>query len=332
MLRALVNVSSDTFGTEYVELQRLISLTLWSLILLVAFTLIIQIMGGSLTLGAFLVDASTGLILQIFNMVSIGIILRQNAFSHPYGTGKLENFAGFLYAVVVIPGGMWILYSAHSSYMQPPAAANLGLATLPIAISLARSIWLYWIARRIVQRYAHHSPFTSSYHVATRVSVVTDALLLTGVLIGFSASLTNQGELSVYFDIAIASLISLYLVHSAIKVLRDNFKSLIDLPLPEVDQIKIMQALAMHFEAYEDLGNIYTQLSGSTRLVQIELYVKPNTRAAEIQLLSSNMENHLKQHFGKLLFHLIPLVRDHAVATCIQPKASGTMALCERSK
>jgi divalent metal cation (Fe/Co/Zn/Cd) transporter len=95
-------------------------------------------------------------------------------------------------------------------------------------------------------------------------------------------------------------------------VLIRNFRSLIDLPLPEADQMKVLQALAAHFEAYEDIGNVYTQMSGSTRLVQIELYVKPDTTAAEIQALSADMENRLKQHFGKLLFHLIPLVKERA--------------------
>jgi cation diffusion facilitator family transporter len=302
-------VTANSPNTEYAELQRLVFWTLWCQVLLIAIIVTVQFIGGSLTLGAKLIDASAGLLLYIFNIISIGIILRQNPFSHPYGTGKLENFAGFLFAILVIPGSLWILYSAYGSYLQPPTTANLGLATLPILLSAVRAAWLYMMARHIVQRYAQPSPMTQSCLVNMRVTTVTDLLLLTGVLIGFGVSLTHYGGTAVYFDMAISILQGLYLLYAGIRVLLANFKSLIDLPLPEDDQFKILQALTVHFEAYEDVGNIFTQLSGSTRFVQIELYVKPDTTAEEIQSLSTDIENRLKEHFGKLLFHLIPLVK-----------------------
>lgn len=282
------------------------------MVLQITLAIIVQIMAGSLTLGALLIDSATSLLLHIFNMVSVGIILRQNAFSHPYGTGKLENFAGFLYAVLAIPGGLWILYSVYGSYLQPPRTVSLGLSTLPILFATVRVVWLFRMVRGVYQRAAHPSPMTHSYLVNLRVTVVMNTLLLTGVLIGYGVSLTQHGGMAVYVDMAIASLQGAYLLYSATQVLLANFKSLIDLPLPEADQMKIMQALTAHFDAYDDIGKVYTQLSGSTRMVQIELFVKPDTSAAEIQSLSANIENRLKQHFGKLLFHLIPLVKQGA--------------------
>ncbi len=312
MHQALPEVSSPAPSNEYVELKRMIQWTLWSLVLQLGITVVVQVIGGSQTIGAVLIESSTSLLLHIFNIFSIGIILRQNAFSHPYGTGKLENFAGFLYAILAIPGSLWILYSAYGSYQQPPETANLGLATLTILFSVARGFWLYRMVQRIVQRHAHPSPMTRSYLVNMQVTALSNLLLLTGVLIGFGVSLTEHGGLAIYFDVAIASFKGVYMLRSAYQVLLANFTSLIDLPLPEGDQMKIMKALTAHFEAYEDIGNVYTQLSGSTRMVQIELYVTPDTTAAEIQSLSIDMEKQLKQHFGKLLFHLIPLIKDRA--------------------
>ena len=297
---------------EYVELRRCILWTLWSLVVQILIAVTVQIIGGSLTLGALLIDSATGLLPHTFNLICVGIVLRQNAFSHPYGTGKLENFAGFLYAILAIPGGLWILYSAYSMYLQPPATANLGLATLPILFAVMRLAGLFWMTRGIYQRAAHPSPITHSYMVSVRVALFNNVLLLAGVLIGLGVSLTTYGGMAVYVDMAIASLMGAYLLYSATQVLLANFKSLIDLPLPEADQMKIMQALAAHFEAFENIGNVYTQLSGSTRLVQIELYVTPDTTAGEIQALSADMEKRLKEHFGKLLFHLIPLVKESA--------------------
>ncbi len=313
MSEALIKATSEDPNAEYKELQRVIILTLVCQALIIAFIVVTQFIGGSLTLGAKLIDATAGILLTVFNIISVGIVLRQNPFSHPYGTGKLENFAGFLVAILTIPGGLWVLYSAYGSYLAPPATSNLGLATLPLLLSVLRAAWLYVLIRRIVQRYAQPSPMTQSCLMAMWVTMVSDLLLLAGVLIGVAVSFVGYRGSAVYFDIAIAIAQGVYLLYCGIGVLLANFKSLIDLPLPEVDQMKVMQALAVHFEAYEDLGNVYTQLSGSTRMVQIELYVTPDTTAGEIQALSADMEKRLKQHFGKLLFHLIPLVREQAV-------------------
>ena len=96
-------------NNEYIELQRVVFWALWCSVLLIAIIVTVQFISGSLTLGAKLIDASAGILLYIFNFISIGIILRQNQFSHPYGTGKLENFAGFLFAIFVIPAYRFIL-------------------------------------------------------------------------------------------------------------------------------------------------------------------------------------------------------------------------------
>lgn len=300
---------SGAAGQEYQQLQRLISWTLWTLVLQIVLTLLIQLTHGSQIVGAYLIESSTSVLLHVFNFFCIGVILRQNPFSHPYGTGKLENFAGFLYAVVSIPGAVWILYSAYSILERPPASANLGLATLQLLFSTIRGILLFRMANEIVRCHHHPSPMTSSYQVNMRVSALTNSILFFGVLLGFAISQTRYAAAAVYFDLAIASFKGVYLLHSAIKVLKSNFKCIVELPLPEGDQLKIMQALVAHFDAYEDIGNIYTQLSGRTRFVQIELYVKPTTTASELQALSNDLESRLGGQFSKLVFHLIPRVK-----------------------
>ena len=300
---------ADSDDFEYVELKRLIFLTLWSLVLEITLTVLMQIISGSLALGAALIDSAASLLLHIFNMISIGIILRRNAFSHPYGTGKLENFAGFLYAILTIPGGLWIIVSAYNSYLGPPQPLSLGPATVCGLFFVIRAYWLFRISQRIVRRYPHPSPMTISYLINMRVTTISSVMIFAGLLIGYSMSFTRHAGVVIYFDIAIASSISLYMLYTGVNVLISNFRSLVDLPLPEPDQFKILQALTSHFDDYEDIGNVYSQLSGSTRLVQIELYVKAEVTAQEITHLSVAIERRLKEQFGKLVFHLIPLVK-----------------------
>ena len=302
--------TADHEGFEYIELKRFILWTLWSMVVQIIFTIGIQLFSGSLTLGAVLIESTASLLLHVFNLIIIRIILRKNPFSHPYGTGKLENFAGFLYSILAIPGGLWILVSAYNTYLSPPQAVNLGLAAVPMLIFLIRAYSLFLFSRRIAQRYSQPSPMTTAYVVNMKVTAISDAMMLLGLLIGCVVSLTKNSGISIYFDVAIASIIALYMLYSAVQVLLANFKSLVDMPLPESDQLMIMQALTAHFNSYDDIGNIFSQLSGNTRLIQIELYVKPGTTAIEINQLMSSIQKHLKLHFEKMVFHLIPLLKE----------------------
>jgi divalent metal cation (Fe/Co/Zn/Cd) transporter len=116
-------------------------------------------------------------------------------------------------------------------------------------------------------------------------------------------------QAAVAVDLIIGLSVVLYMFYCAIGVLVKNFRSLIDLPLPEADQHKILKALVVDFDAYEGIGNFYTQLSGSTRFVQIELHFKETTTVEEIESLRMRLEDRLKEYFRKLVFHLIPLAQ-----------------------
>lgn len=312
MNKAASESTADHESFEYIELKRFILWMLWSMVLQIIFTVGFQIFSGSLTLGAVLIESTASLLLHVFNLIIIRIILRHNPFSHPYGTGKLENFAGFLYAILAIPGGLWILVSAYNTCIGPLQVVNLGFAAVPMFIFLIRAYCLFLFVRRIAQRQSQPSPMTIAYVVNMKVTTISDAMMLLGLLIGYVVSLTKNSGIAIYFDVGIALFIGLYMLYSAVQVLLANFKSLVDMPLPEQDQLIILQALTAHFNAYEDIGNIFSQLSGSTRLIQIELYVKPGTTAKEINQLMNNIQKHLKHHFEKMVFHLIPLLKEDA--------------------
>lgn len=295
---------------EYSDLKKLIFRVLSTLILLTFLTILAGILSNSLAISAVAVDAGTSMVLHLFNMITIGIILRQNSFSYPYGTGKLENFSGFLYAALAMPGALLIIVSAVKRYLHPPAAIDFGPAQVMLILWLIRDVSLFFFASRICRRYPDHSPMTESYLVNMKVTVTYTIAILAGLLFGSLMYSTGRSGIAIAVDLIIAVLVVAYMCYCAVGLLIRNFRSLIDMPLPETDQYKILNALTADFDAYEGIGNIYSQLSGSTRLIQIEIYFDPSTTAEEIDRLRGRIEERLRGHFGKLLFHLIPLVRE----------------------
>lgn len=295
---------------EYLELKRLIFWVFSSLLVLTALTVITGILSDSLAIGALAVDAGSSLILHVFNMISIRIILRQNTFTYPYGTGKLENFSGFLYASIVIPSALVIIASAVKRYFHPSAVLDFGLPQALMILWLLRDASLLIWSARICRRFPDRSPMTQSYFVNMKITVIYSAAIFAGLLLGFWMLSSGRTGAAIAVDLIIAVIVALYMIYSAIGLLTRNFRSLIDMPLPEADQYKILNALVADFDSYEGIGNIYSQLSGNTRRIQIEIYVDENKTAGDIEELRCRIEGRLKGQFSKLLFHLIPLVKN----------------------
>lgn len=309
------SIHTDDPGTpndaqEYLDLKKYIFWVLATLAPLTAISVVIGFFSNSLTIFTTALDCGASLILHAFNMVSIIVIQRRNSFNFPYGTGKLENFSGLLYALIVIPMTLIIIHSAIGRYLHPPATIDLGLAQISVVLATVRAWALLSWASRLCRRYPDPSPMTQSYYVNLKLTLILNLSIIVGLLFGLWLLSSGHLRAAIAVDLIIGVSVALYMFYSALGVLTKNFRSLIDLPLPETDQYRILNAMVADFDHYEGFGNIYTQLSGSTRFVQMEIYFKGATSVDEIEALRGRLEERLKGHFSKLVFHLIPLVQE----------------------
>ncbi|MFH7325851.1 cation diffusion facilitator family transporter [Desulfurivibrio sp. C05AmB] len=301
--------STSLDSQEYADLKKYIFWLIATLAPLTAINIAIAILSDSLTIFTIAVENAASLILHSFNMAAVIVIQRRNSFNFPYGTGKLENFSSFLYSIIVILITMVIINSALNRYLHPPATINLGLAQITLVLAILRAWVMVAWASRLCRRYSDHSPMTHSYYVDLKLTLVLNLSVSAGLLLGLWLFSEGQIQAAVTVDLIIGLSVVLYMFYCAIGLLVKNFKSLIDLPLPEGDQHKILKALVADFDTYEGIGNFYTQLSGSTRFVQMELYFKETTTVEEIENLRIRLEERLRVHFSKLVFHLIPLIQ-----------------------
>jgi len=290
---------------EYKELYRFIAWLVGTSLPVIAMVVALGILTGSLSIMAVTIDYGLSLFINIVSLITLGIILRRNRFKYPYGTGKLENFAGFFYGVCVVPLSLAVLYAALKRFLNPPETVDLLLAQMFLIAVMRLAVFAVWITR-LGKKYPEHSPLLTAYYVDYRMSFINEGAIFCGLLFGLV--MANQGGMSfaVYADIIIAALIGLYLFCFGVCLIIRNFRSLIDLPLEEKFQYKILNCLASEFENYEGIGEIYTRMSGTTRLVQIELHFDKNITIKEIEDLRQRIEKRLREQSEKVVFHLIP--------------------------
>jgi divalent metal cation (Fe/Co/Zn/Cd) transporter len=78
----------------------------------------------------------------------------------------------------------------------------------------------------------------------------------------------NMSWLAIMIDPVVTIILAVYMLVNGSRLIVKNFKSLIDLPLFEKDQMKIMEVLVREFDIFENIGRVYTRRSGNTRFIE----------------------------------------------------------------
>ena len=298
------NQKSRNSKEPVVELKKLVDITFYTIIPLLVLSTVTGILSNSMTILSMAFDYGLSFVVQLFAFMSIRTIVKSNVMKFPYGTGKLENFSAIVYGSLAIPTSLFIIYSSITRFITPPAI-SFGIAQIPLIPSLVRSTLLFRKSRQLMK--ASESPMVHSYYVNFKVSTILDISLLTSLSVALLLVNSGHGHIAYVIDPTVSALLGAYMLFQAVKLTIENFRVLIDFPLPENDQLKIMAILAQEYSAYENIGNIYTRFSGKTRFIEVELYLKKDLSLEEIRNLGQRIESRLQQHFGDLRFVLIPL-------------------------
>jgi cation diffusion facilitator family transporter len=275
---------------------------------MLALFIVVGILTDSSTILAVMIQFAVSIAVSFFALITLRTALNQNTFSFPYGTGKLENFSAFLQGALLAPSAAYLIYGSTLRLITP-GEVGYGLGLIAVGISLLRSAFLWWWVSSLRRRFPTPSPLLQSYHVDYKWSAISDI----GIILAFLlASLLLRGgsiELGLRVDPLLAMIIAGLLLQNSIVLVIRNFRSLVDLPLPEADQLKILQVLARQHEHFENIGTIYSRSSGKTRIIELELIFSAEISLEAIEVLRTTMEADLSSSFQDLSFRIIPLQR-----------------------
>jgi cation diffusion facilitator family transporter len=303
-----VSRSLAEFDEWLPQLKKLVDATLYSMVPLMILSVITGVLSNSMTILAVAFDYGLSLVVQLFAFKAIRTIVKSNVIKFPYGTGKLENFSAIVYGALAIPVSLFIIYSSIMRFVVPPAI-SVGIAQIPLIPNLVRSFLLFRRSRQLAR--SSESPMVHSYYVNFKVTAMIDASILVSLSVVLLLATSGYSQIA-YIDPTVSSLLGAYMLFSGVKLTVSNFKVLIDLPLPEKDQLKIMAILAQEYNDYENIGNIYTRFSGKTRFIEIELYLKKDLSMEEMTNLKRRIEKRLQEHFQDLRFVLIPMCEENS--------------------
>jgi divalent metal cation (Fe/Co/Zn/Cd) transporter len=284
--------------------RRLLQFMLATGVLVLAVNLYIAGRSGSLSVVAILVDGGLAVLLNAATYYALGIIDRANVYQFPHGTGKIENFVGFFHGCSILAVSGTVAYCGFERIQSPSTIVSLGLAQAALVLSLVHDGITVAVIRRILRRQARQSPIVRAYDAAYVSSLWYQVVALIALAIGW-LFFHERPAAALWIDLVIAGGLTIYLGVMGCRVIRENFGSLLDLPLPEEAQLKILRALLKQNDRYEDILNLYSRSSGRQQILIFELSFRTGTAVTEIESLRDDLLKALCDDLGPIEFSLV---------------------------
>ncbi|MEI6154396.1 MAG: cation transporter [Deltaproteobacteria bacterium] len=291
---------------QLLELQHYVNWIALSLLPVTGAYIYGAVMSGSVSAAALTLQCGISIFANIFTVISMRSIVNKNIFIFPYGTGKLENFIGFLTGTLMLPIAAMIYVSTVNSFMSGKHEVRFEFTQIGMIPGLLRSIYLLVWSKRLIAKSKSPSPIVQSFYVDYKVGVIVAIAGVLSMLLALWLTKMHYGHLGIMIDLALAAVLATYMLVNAVILIKTNFHSLIDLPLAESDQLKIMKVLTSHYDSFDNLGAIYTRTCGNTKIIEIELYFKRNTSIEEIDFLAERLSTDFDTLFADFNFRLIP--------------------------
>jgi divalent metal cation (Fe/Co/Zn/Cd) transporter len=291
------------------EIKRFFIAGFFTLLLETMICLYIAYISNSVIIFTFMLQNSLSLIVYLFAIIALNLSIKDNSSKFPYGTGRLENFISFFQAALSLPGAAIVIYSIWKSAVQAPPEISFGYTQIAFLYINLRLVMLKWWANSIMKRSDAYSPILKAYNIYYTICLVETILSAVILLVALYFQHSDRVLQARVIDISLSVIFATYWIVNSLKVMKENFEALIDLPLKEADQLLILKILSEQFDHYEGIGYIYSRTTGRQKIVEIELSFSKNRSVSEIADLQEAMKKGLEQHFSDFKFNLIPVIK-----------------------
>lgn len=245
---------------------------------------------------------------QTFSLYAIWHSNKRNPGRFPHGTGKLENFSAFLDGILCIPIGLYLAGNALERIIMP-LSIGYAIGVIPVIITGIRQVIFYTICHRLIQETKTPSPILQSYTISFRVGMLSSGGVLGAFIVGWTLIIFGFPDIGNRIDPAIGLVMALYMIGTGAGLVWHNFRSLMDLPLTEDEQLQVIKVLTTFYDRYDGIGIIYTRTSGNEKFVELELFFPAEKTLGDIQGLQSGMEQALATELPGLRFRIIPKIQ-----------------------
>jgi divalent metal cation (Fe/Co/Zn/Cd) transporter len=166
------------------------------------------------------------------------------------------------------------------------------------------TIW----TRRIIKGTTNPSPLLKAYYTDFKVALTSDSFLFLAFLSGYLLSTGGFDYLSIRVDPLLSVILSLYMLRVGVPLIIENTRSLIDLPLPEKEMLKILKVTTEFYREFTGFGMLYSRQSGKRKIVEMELSFSPAISLEQITEIENRIDKRINPEIPDVCFRIIPKI------------------------
>lgn len=275
-------------------------------VVLVAFKFVAGIVGNSAAMVADAVHSLSDFVTDVIVLVFVKISNKPHDDEHRYGHGKFETLATVLVGLVLIGVGMKILMAGVKdiySFFNGEALDSPGYIALIVALlSIVVKEGLYHYTLRVGKRENSQVVVANAWHHRS------DALSSIGVAVGVGGAIL-LGEKWQVLDSVAAVIVSVFILRSALQIMKPGFDELMEKSLPR-DVEKRIEEIILSFDGVSQPHNLRTRRIGNYCAVDVHIRMDGRITLSEAHEKTTEIEGALKEYLGEgayIYIHMEPM-------------------------
>ncbi len=212
--------------------------------------------------------------------------------SHPYGHRRLETlitaFIGLMLAAAGIGIGWQAISTLHEKEASPPAWIALGAALISILVKEGLYRWTATAGKRV------RSPALAANAWHHRSDAISSLPVVATVGIAFIFPSWS------FLDHVGAVIVSIFILHAAMKIVWPAFSELIDAGAPEEIQRKIVEISCSHRGVLQ-IHKVRTRYISSSLQVDMHIVVDGSISVREGHAIADEVESHIMAAIPEIL-------------------------------
>lgn len=263
--------------------------------LLVIMKMSIGILSGSIAVLASAIDSLLDLIVSLFNYFALHSAEKDPDDNFNYGRNKIEPLAAVVEGVVISFSALFILYEALSKIVYPREMnymqESISVMILSIVITYLLVLFLNMVAKKTKNMVIK----------ADALHYKTDILSNASVLFALGLVSISGEEL---IDPIIGIGIGIYMIYSAMPIIKEGILMLLDAALSQEDIKKITNLIESKKET-SNYHNLQTRESGSHIFVSVHIVFNVSISLYDAHHISDKLEFDIKKLFDNKKVHVL---------------------------
>ena len=263
--------------------------------LLVVLKMSVGIMSGSIAILASAIDSFLDLTVSLFNYFALSNAEKDPDENFHFGRGKIEPLAAVIEGVVISLSALFILYEALSKIVHPQTMSAMSESIGVMVISFIVTAFLVAFLNSVAKKTKNMVIKADALHYKTDL-FSNGAVLISLVLISYTAE-----EL---IDPILGVGIAIYMIYSAIPIIKEGILMLLDVALPQEDIDKIEQVIKEE-EIITAYHYLQTRESGSHIFISVHTVFNMDISLYDAHLVADKVEEKIKKLFEDKKTHVI---------------------------